>query len=166
LQIHYNYVFDSLTDSYTFVTKNNILYRIYLTADHTFSSISGKKIPNIYQLVIDKVSKEKEPFDISVSNTIDKIINQFFKEIENCLLYICQNSDNKASVRFELFERWFNKSLSNKHIKKINKIMIIDGGKGKVEKLHTSFLFHKKNPNYKSLLEIYNQIYVVLNSDK
>jgi hypothetical protein len=54
LQSHYNYVFDEITNTYNFVTKNQILYRVAFIIDETFSTISGEEISNIFQLVIEK----------------------------------------------------------------------------------------------------------------
>ncbi len=54
MQSHYNYVFDEITNTYNFVTKNQILYRVAFIIDETFSTISGEEISNIFQLVIEK----------------------------------------------------------------------------------------------------------------
>ena len=63
----YNYVFDNITITYNFTTKNDIIYRIAFIVDETFSAISGKEIPNVYQLIIEKASDDIEPFDSNVS---------------------------------------------------------------------------------------------------
>ena len=70
MQNHYNYVFDEITSTYNFTTKNNFLYRIAFIEDATFSSISGEEIPNVFQIIIEKASDEVEPFDPKVSKTI------------------------------------------------------------------------------------------------
>ena len=63
MQSHYNYVFDEITNTYNFVTKNQILYRVAFIIDETFSTISGEEISNIFQLVIEKSNEEIEPYD-------------------------------------------------------------------------------------------------------
>jgi hypothetical protein len=80
LQNLYNYVFDDITNTYNFTTKNNILYRVAFIVDETFSTISGEEIPNIFQLVIEKANEETEPLDIKVSRTIEDIVERFFHE--------------------------------------------------------------------------------------
>ena len=77
----YNYVFDNITITYNFTTKNDIIYRIAFIVDETFSAISGKEIPNVYQLIIEKASDDIEPFDSNVSKTIENIIERFFRKI-------------------------------------------------------------------------------------
>ena len=105
LQSHYNYVFDSITNTYNFTTKNNILYRVAFIIDETFSSISGEDIPNIFQIVIEKATEEPEPLDTKVSRTIENIIERFFIRTENSLIYVCQDYDKKAKTRHDVFER-------------------------------------------------------------
>lgn len=120
---HYNYVFDNLTNTYNFVTKNNILYRVAFVVDYTFSIISGEDIQNIFQLVIEKASDDLEPFDAKVSKTIEDIIKRFFQNTENSLVYICSDEDNKAEIRHKIFDRWYKNSEYRKTIIKINNIL-------------------------------------------
>lgn len=124
MQNHYNYVFDEITLTYNFTTKNNILYRVAFIVDETFSSISGKAFTNIYQIVIEKANDQLiEPYDRKVSKTIEDIIEKFFRKIENALLYVCDDEDKKAKLRFQIFDRWYKKSKYKKSIVKIDKII-------------------------------------------
>ena len=91
MQNHYNYVFDDITNTYNFTTKNNLLYRVAFIFDETFSTISGKEIPNIFQLVIEKATDEVEAYDSKVSKTMENIIERFFHKVENSLIYICSD---------------------------------------------------------------------------
>lgn len=63
LQNHYNCAFDDITNSYNFTTKNNALYRVAFVVDGMFSAVSNPNIPSVFQLIIDKVSDELEPYD-------------------------------------------------------------------------------------------------------
>jgi Family of unknown function (DUF6169) len=166
LQTHYNYVFDNITSSFVFTTKNNFLYRVAFIADEIFSTISGEEIPNIFQIVIEKANEEIEPLDNKVSKTIENIIEQFFTKKENSLIYICYDLDQKAKIRYDVFSRWYKKSLIKKSIIKIDKIIEINLKDSEKQRLFTAFMFHKKNPNHKKLIEIYNRIEEVLNTEK
>jgi len=166
LQSHYNYVFDNITNTYNFTTKNSILYRVAFVVDETFSSISGEDIPNVFQIVIEKATDEPEPLDIKVSKTIENIIERFFEKVENSLIYICDDLDSKAKVRYVVFERWYKKSDLRENIIKMDKIIEVVISDSKVHKLYTSFIFHKRNSNFEKLLEIYNKIEEVLNEEK
>lgn len=165
MQNHYNYVFDSITNTYNFTTKNDILYRVAFVVDETFSTISGEEIPNIYQLIIEKATDELEPFDTKVSKTIEHIIERFFQKTENALIYICSDEDEKAITRHKIFDRWYRNSDYNNWIVKIDNIMKFNI-KNEIQKLYTSFLFHKQNSNYEKLIQIYTQIENVLNEEK
>lgn len=82
--------------------------------DETFSAISGEEIPNVYQVVVEKVTDNIEPLDNKVSKTIIHIIESFFSNEENSLLYICDEKGNKAEQRFKVFDRWYrNSSINN-----------------------------------------------------
>jgi len=95
LQNHYNYSFDNITNTYNFNTKNNILYRVAFVVDETFATISNQKVENIYQLVIEKATNEIEPYDSFVSKTIEKIIEKFFNNSQNSLIYFCSDEKTK-----------------------------------------------------------------------
>jgi hypothetical protein len=163
---HYNYVFDNITNTYNFATKNDILYRVVFIVDETFSTISGEEIPNVFQLIVEKATEEAEPFDLKVSRTIENIVERFFQKTENSLVYICSEENKKAKTRHDVFERWYKKSGSKDTIIKIDKVIEIALGNGMVQKLYTAFMFHKENPNAEKLLSIYNRIEQVLNAEK
>lgn len=166
MQTHYNYKFDSGNNAFSFTTKNNIPYKVSFIVDETFSVLSGNEMPNIYQVVIEKVSTDLEPFDNKVSKTIEDIIRHFFSKIENCILYVCSNVGNKERKRHEIFNRWYKSSEYNKVIKKVNnKITFEDEIYGKTE-IFTSLMYHINNPNYKEINKIYNKIEESLNEEK
>lgn len=166
MQNHYNYLFDPITNTYNFVTKNNILYRVAFIVDETFSTISGEDIPNIFQLIIEKANDELEPFDAKVSKTIENIIERFFQKTENALIYVCSEENDKARARQIIFNRWYNNSEHKETIIKIDNIIKFKISEFEIQRLYTSFMFHKQNANYKKLIQIYNQIEKVLNEEK
>lgn len=143
MQSHYNYVFDSITNTYNFVTKNNILYRVAFVIDETFSVISGKEIPNIFQLIIEKATDELEPFDAKVSKTIENIIDKFFQNTENALIYVCSDDNDKAKARHKIFDRWYRNSEYRDIIIKIDNILNLNIDEFEIQKnftLHLCFI--------------------------
>lgn len=60
-----------------------------------------------YQLVIINTNNKKSPRDPKVKDTIIAIIEDFFSNNENVLLYICETGDAKHSMRNRLFQYWF-----------------------------------------------------------
>lgn len=163
---HYNYAFDNITNTYNFTTKNNILYRVAFVVDETFSAVSNEETPNIFQLVIDKASDELEPYDAKVSRTIEDIVERFFHNELNSMIYVCSDEDDKAKTRFKVFDRWYKKSDYKEFIVKIDNIIQFKISQTETQKLYTSFMFHQDNPTRKKLVEIYNQIEKILNEEK
>ncbi len=166
MQSHYNFTYNKATNSYSFITKNKIIYNLAFVTDETFSTIANKQIKNIYQIVIEKITPKVEPFDNKVSHTIKYITEQFFAKVENCLIYVCYDLDNKARIRYEVFDRWFVNTNPKHKIIKLNKIISIQTSKTEIQKLYTAFLFHKDNPDFNILIDIFNKIELVLNNDK
>ncbi len=166
MQNHYNYVFDDITNTYNFTTKNLILYRVAFIVDETFSTIFGEEIPNIFQFVIEKATDEVESYDAKVSKTIEDIIERFFQKVENSLIYVCSDDNEKEIQRHKIFDRWYKKSEHKSHVTKIDNIITVQIDAQNIQKLYTSFLFHTDNPAYKKLIKIYNQIEEVLNKNK
>lgn len=161
MQNHYNYTFDHLTQTYNFTTKNNILYRVAFIVDETFSVISGEEITNVYQVIVEKINEDIEPFDNKVSKTIEDIIEKFFRNIDNSLIYVCIDNDEKGKLRFEIFNRWYKNSKHQEYILKIDNVFQFQ-----TNKIYTSFMFHKSNLNFKKLIGIYNKIEEILNEEK
>ena len=166
MQNRYKFTFDSQSKTYNFITKNAIHYQIAFVVDETFSLISNEDISDIYQLVVEKVTDEIEPFDAKVSKTIEDIVDQFFENEKNSLIYICSEENKKAKLRHKTFNRWYQRSEQKNKIKKVDNVIHIQTNELEIQKLHTSFLFHYNNPNRFKLIEIYNQIEKILNAEK
>ncbi len=157
----YNYFFNEVSRSYNFITKNNIEYKIVFIVDETLDIVSEIHIENIYQIVIEKITDGIEPLDVSVSKTIQDIVTAFFKNIENALIYVCSQDDEKAETRFNVFNRWYKKSVIES-VTKVDNIINCES-KGSIYTIYTSLLYQNNNPNIKYILEAYQKIEEVLN---
>ena len=65
-----------------------------------------------YQLVIINSNNKKSPRDPKVKDTIISIVEVFFTDNENVLLYICETGDTKQAMRSRLFQYWFSTYLN------------------------------------------------------
>lgn len=166
MQNHYNYVFDDITNTYNFVTKSSILYRVAFVVDDTFSTLSGQDISNVYQLIVEKATDGLETYDAKVAKTIEDIVEKFFGRVENSLIYICSDDDQKSKQRHQAFDRWYNKSVHKENIVKLDNVIRIDIGMPLPQILYTSMMFHKNNTNSKRLVSIYAQIERALSEEK
>lgn len=158
----YNYYFDEATQTYHFITKNGIDYRVAFIVDHTFSAVSGLEIENVYQIIIDKVNDDLEKFDSQVSATVQTIVDSFFINAQNSMIYVCDDKDNKGEKRFKAFQRWYQNSTFTDHIIKVDNVIICNSDNGDYT-IYSSLLYHQDNNNKETILEIYETIQVILN---
>jgi hypothetical protein len=142
------------------------LYRVAFVVDESFSAISGEDIPNVYQLIIEKATDQIEPLDAKVAKTLGEIVEVFFRNKENSLIFICSDEDKKAKIRFNKFDRWYNNSEYKSVIIKMDNIIQIKISESGNQKMYTSFMFHRNNSNHEKLIEIYNQFEKILNEEK
>ncbi|MWB92869.1 hypothetical protein GON26_00670 [Flavobacterium sp. GA093] len=159
----YNYSFCEDSQFYYFITKNNIEYRVAFIIDETFSAVSGLEINNIFQIIIEKANfDETEKLDILVSATIKVIISSFFENSQNSIIYVCDDKDKKSQKRFNVFNRWYQKSGLIKTITKVDNIIICQTENENFS-IYSSLLYHQDNQNKDTILEVYNTIQEILN---
>lgn len=163
MQNHYNYVFDNITNTYNFVTKNRLLYRVAFVKDETLSTIAAEEIPNIFQIVVDKANSDNEFFDSKVSRTIIDIVEKFFRVAENSLIFICSDEGTKGKKRHQTFSRWYKNSPYKEEILKLDNVIHLTLENNIDQYVYTSFLVRRDNPNKEKLIKIYLQIEEVLN---
>ncbi|MCD8417060.1 hypothetical protein J2Q11_01340 [Tenacibaculum finnmarkense genomovar finnmarkense] len=161
----YRYSFEDTSGTYQFTTKNNIIYSVAFIEDSTLNSVSSTSIEfeNMYQIIIEKLTEELESFDSQVFLTIDLIISDFFKSIQNALIYICSDDKGKDSKRFNAFNRWYEKSKHKGYITKIDNVIKFEET---ASLIYTSLLYHNDNPNINSILYTFNEIEEVINPEK
>ncbi len=166
LPSHYNYSFDQATNSYIFITKKNIIYRVAFIVDETLNTITdSKQFDGVYQIIIEKVTEEIDAFDARVAKTIDHLISDFFSIEINALIYVCTDTDDKGIVRFKVFDRWYRQSTTRTQIGKIDTV-ISYSLHGKTEEIHSSLLYHHANPRKGKFVKAYQKIKEMLDEEK
>ena len=89
-------------------------YRFHTTLGINYSISFEEETPvggcDTYQFVIKKIDDLKSPHDPKVEQTILAIIDQFFIEHLDVLLYMCDDSDGREANRNRLFLSWFKKN--------------------------------------------------------
>ena len=86
---------------YVFTTDKGISYSISFSEEYEIGGCMS------YQFSIDNIEKNHRPYDKKIKDTIIAIIEDFFIENQDVLLYICDTSDNREAARNRLFLRWF-----------------------------------------------------------
>jgi len=86
---------------YQFFTDGEVHYSVGFMEDDILLS------QNSYQLIIANINNHKSPRDHKVRDTIIAIVDEFSRNNNSTLLYICETGDSKQSMRSRLFEYWF-----------------------------------------------------------
>lgn len=89
---------------YEFRTEGGILYRIHFLPENPIGGC------DTYQFAISKIDNVRSPHDPNISAITFIILDEFFTEYENVLLYYCDSSDHREAGRNRLFIRWFEKA--------------------------------------------------------
>jgi hypothetical protein len=88
-------------DTYIFSTEDGIVYEVGFLEDYMLN------LPNVYQFFIALKGNYSQRKDDGIRLTILSIIEEFFKEHDVLLDYICDTSDGKQVLRNRLFTHWF-----------------------------------------------------------
>lgn len=116
--------------------------------------------------MVEKTTDEREPFDAKVFKTVEDIIFRFFVNVENSLIFICSDSNDKALQRHKIYESWYKKSKHKENIVKIDNVIAIETDNKINQKLYTSLLIHVNNPDYNKLISVYMRLEEVMNNEK
>ena len=86
---------------YKFTTDRGIHYRVGFLEDESLTSCET------YQFYITKETLRHSSKDEKVRPTVLCVLEEFFCANESVLLYMCDTSDGKESLRSRLFLSWF-----------------------------------------------------------
>lgn len=139
----------------TFVTEYDVQYFVGFEYDDTSLSFDS------YQLVIINTNNKKSPRDIKVKETIIAIIESFFEDNTNVLLYICETGDRKQKMRSRLFEYWF-ASYMNKELFIMLSATVKDE-EGLIN--HAAIIVRTDNPLMPQIVADFSKTVSLLNQD-
>lgn len=86
---------------YEFVTDFGVRYSIGFMFDDSIIS------HNTYQFIISNINHKISPNDDKIKQVVTIMVDEFFKQDENVMLYICETGDGKQAMRNRLFQFWF-----------------------------------------------------------
>lgn len=90
------------TSFVSFLTDYGVQYAVGFEKDDT-----SLPVTEAYQFSIINGNNKKSPRDKKVRDTIIAVVEDFFVENNEVMLYICETGDGKQSMRSRLFEYWF-----------------------------------------------------------
>ena len=127
---------------YEFRTGGGILYRIRFLVE---APIGGC---DTYQFALSKIDNEHSPYDPNISAITFIIIDEFFTEYENVLLYYCDSTDNREAGRNRLFIRWFEKAANPSRFTIRSTHASIEG-----QELYISIIVENRNSKLKEITQ-------------
>ena len=102
LQLAAPYTIVQEGEEYLFRTDSDILYAVSF---QPYEGISGL---TAYWFDLSNRSHKASPNDKKVRETVICIIEEFFIQNPDILLYMCDNANDQQAMRSRLFLRWFN----------------------------------------------------------
>lgn len=112
-----------------------------------------------YQFVINNENQVPSPLDSKLRDTVFILIDAFFDENPDILLYICETGDGKQEFRSRLFMRWFNTySGRDAYIMETAEVQEDD------TKNFAALIVQKSNPNLKQILSDFDETVRILTS--
>lgn len=144
---HNHYKILETPEGFVFITNQGIEYIVYfIYGEDYLPNQSYSK--DIYVFGFQSNVKSKGIFDKRVAETIIQILDQFFKDKKNLIVYSCDQSDNKETARKKLFDGWFNAYGLIDYIKVDFQFE---------DSLYVSVIYRKDNPNIKEIEISLNQ---------
>lgn len=135
-------------ECFVFVTDCGVKYEVSFVIDYTLG------IDNSYQLCIDNVDNQTQPCDTKVRDTIVVIIEEFFKNNELSLLYICDTSDGRQKARNRMFRIWFEEKASTDLYKIMTASVEVEG-----EEFFASLIICNSHPECEAITNAFNKFH-------
>jgi hypothetical protein len=135
------YVMLSPKDNYIFETERGIHYSISFEEETPIGGCDS------YQFIIEKIDKVRSSHDAKVESTILAILDEFFAEHLDVLLYMCDDSDGREANRNRLFLTWFKKHAAPERFT-IRTASAIVEGKG----FYAAIIVENRNPMLETII--------------
>lgn len=126
---------------FLFSTKQGIEYSVGFVRDNSFM----KK--GLYQFFLINVSHKTSRIDNNVFETVRVIIEEFFAQEKNVMLYICDTTDKRQASRDRLFRIWFHTYMLNDAYTMYNEQMTIDN-----TRYFASIILRKDHPMHNQVI--------------
>lgn len=151
INCHAPYQVWEIDGDYSFKTDNGAIINISFVEDFSIWE-SGA-----YQFYIGNESHTPSPNDKNVRDTIFVIMEFFFADNPEILLYLCETGDGKQASRNRLFIRWF-KEYKKKHLYYFDTVEMIAEN---IENF-AAIIVQRNNPNLEAIIEEFNGVVGVL----
>ena len=117
-------------------------------------------VTETYQFSIINFNNKKSPRDPKVRETIISIIEDFFVENQEVMLYVCETGDGKQSMRNRLFEYWFNHYRKNWNIMFLSSSVTDENGIVN----YAGIILRNDHPRLKEIVKEFTDAVTLLNN--
>lgn len=145
LQITSPYVVVKQGDEYLFRTDSDILYAV------SFQQYDGISGITAYWFDLSNRSHLPSPNDKKVRETVICIIEEFFHQNPDILLYMCDNANDQQAQRARLFLRWFNGAEQQKKYEIRTALLTEDGIDS-----YIALIIQRSHPQYEDILHVFD----------
>lgn len=130
---------------FRFVTRNGIKYRAGFYPDRVFLEEGA------YHFFLERVDRCNSAYDSDVLNVVVLIIEEFFRDKSNVMLYICDPSDDRQASRSRLYRLWYETYDKREDFTLVDRAIDFDR-----TIVYTGLLIKKNNPAYDLVLEAFD----------
>lgn len=119
-----------------------------------------------YWFNLSNMNHVSSPGDQKIAQTVICIIEEFFRQNPDILLYMCSTDDNQQAQRARLFLRWFNGAEQQKHyvIRTTEVNGVDDEGKPRTE--YVAFIVQRSNPHLEEIIKLFDTEITMFNEMK
>lgn len=133
-------------NEYAFHTDYGVQYRICFDVNQSIWENGA------YEFGIYNDNGKTSPNDIKVKQTIISVIEEFFINNPDILLYQCETGDNKQNACQRLFYKWFNDSPNrDKYVLKVSSIIAEDIVN------FIALIVNRNNPNIDRIIDDFDE---------
>jgi len=130
---------------FRFRTKHGIIYSVGFVLDTSFID------EGVYQFFIINESGRSARKDDELFETVRVIIEEFFAQEKNVMLYICDTTDKRQASRDRLFRIWFHTYMLNSSYTMYNEQMTIDH-----IRYYASVILRKDHPMHNQVISSFH----------
>lgn len=133
-------------EEYIFETDADIVYAVNFQPYEVFPGVPA------YWFGVTNRSGKASPNDIKLRATIICIIEEFFRENPDILLYMCDTADDQQAMRNRLFLRWFN-GYEQQKLYAIRTAVVKDEG---VEN-YIALIIQRNHPLFSEIMDVFDK---------